>query len=120
MININSVRRHNEPYDLAAVLPNLLPQAIEWAEFRSAEILSKGKPLTAAGIRIARSVGVLDPKRIRVELVRKGDPPALPGRQPEFDNSGNPIVTPKREPRSSTLRRNYETSRQFKSQPVGV
>ena len=56
-------------YDLAAVLPKLLPQAIEWLEIRSAEILSKGKPLTAAGIKVARSVGVLDPKRIRVELV---------------------------------------------------
>jgi hypothetical protein len=56
-------------YDLATVLPKLLPQAIEWMELRSAEILSRGKPLTAAGIRIARSVGVLDPERIRVELV---------------------------------------------------
>ena len=42
-------------YDLAAVLPKLLPQAIEWVELCSAEILSKGKPL--------------NPKRIRVELV---------------------------------------------------
>ncbi len=57
-------------YDLATVLPKLLPQAIEWMELRSAEILSRGKPLTAAGIRIARSVGVLDPERIRVELVK--------------------------------------------------
>jgi hypothetical protein len=56
-------------YDLAAVLPKFLPQAIEWMELRSAEILSRGKPLTAAGLRIARSVGVLDPERIRVELV---------------------------------------------------
>jgi hypothetical protein len=53
-------------------------------------------------------------------LVKKGDPPALLGRQAEFDNSGRPIVTPKREPPSNTLRRNYETSRQFKSQSVGV
>ncbi len=58
-------------YDLAAVLPKLLPQAIEWVEFRSAEILSKGKPLTAAGIIAARSVGVLDPEKIRVELVER-------------------------------------------------
>jgi len=56
-------------YDLAAVLPKLLPQAIEWVESCSLEILSKGKPLTAAGIEVARSVGVLDPERIRVELV---------------------------------------------------
>ncbi len=56
-------------YGLAAVLPKLLPHAIEWVEFRSAEILSKGRPLTAAGIKVARSVGVLDPEKIRVELV---------------------------------------------------
>jgi len=56
-------------YDLAAVLPKLLPQAIEWVELCSAEILSKGKPLTTEGINVARSVGVLNPKRIRVELV---------------------------------------------------
>ena len=56
-------------YDLATVLPKLLPQAIEWMELCSAEILSKGKPLTAAGIKVARSVGVLEPEKIRVELV---------------------------------------------------
>ena len=53
-------------------------------------------------------------------LVPPGDPPALPGRHPKFDSSGNLIATPKREPPSNTLRSNYETSRQFKSQPVGV
>ena len=56
-------------YDLAAELPKLLPQAIEWVELRSAKILSSGWPLSAEGIDVARSVGVLDPKRIRVELV---------------------------------------------------
>ncbi len=55
--------------DLAAVLPKLLPQVIEWVELRSVEILSNGRPLTATGIKVARSVGVLDPERIRVELV---------------------------------------------------
>jgi len=56
-------------YDLAAVLPKLLPQAILWVESRSADILSTGRPLTAAGITVARSVGVIDPEKIRVELV---------------------------------------------------
>jgi len=56
-------------YDLAAVLPKLLPQAIEWVELRYAEILSRGKPLTTSGIRVAHSIGVLDPEKIRVELV---------------------------------------------------
>ncbi len=56
-------------YDLAAVLPKLLPQAIEWVESRSGGILSSGQPLTAAGITVARAVGVRDPERIRVKLV---------------------------------------------------
>jgi len=56
-------------YALAAVLPALLPQAIEWVESRSVEVLSKGQPLTAKGIEVARSVGVRDPEQIRVDLV---------------------------------------------------
>ena len=56
-------------YDLAAVLPDLLPQEIQWVESRSVKILSSGQPLTSAGITVARSVGVLDPEKIRVELV---------------------------------------------------
>ena len=43
----------------------------------------------------------------RDSLVENGDPPALLGRQSEFDSSRHPIVTPKREPPSNTLRRNY-------------
>jgi hypothetical protein len=39
-------------YDLAAVVPKLLPQAIEWVESRSAGMLSSGQPLTAAGIDV--------------------------------------------------------------------
>ena len=60
MINLSAATMM---YDLAAVLPKLLPQAIEWVESCSADILSKGQPLTAAGIKVARSVGVLDAKK---------------------------------------------------------
>ncbi len=56
-------------YDLADALPKLLPQAIEWVESCSAKILSSGQPLTAAGLNVARTVGVLNPERIRIELV---------------------------------------------------
>ena len=56
-------------YDLTAVLPILLPEAIRWVESRSSKILSSGQPLTSAGIKVARSIGVLDPEKIRVELV---------------------------------------------------
>jgi len=54
------------------------------------------------------------------ELVQKGDPPALLGRPSQFDSSGSPMKTPKREPPSITLRRNHETGEQFKSHPLGV
>ena len=53
-------------------------------------------------------------------LDKTGDPPALLGRHQQFDSNGSPIVTPKREPPSTTLRRNHETSRKFKPHPVGV
>ena len=44
----------------------------------------------------------------------------MPGRQSKFDNSGSPMRTPKREPPSITKGSNHETSREFKSQPLGV
>ena len=53
-------------FDLAAELPRLLPGAIAWAEARSGEILATGGGLNALGIRLARSVGVAHPERIRV------------------------------------------------------
>ena len=53
-------------------------------------------------------------------LVKKGDPPALLGRQSKFDVYGSLIVTQQREPPSNTLERNYETSRKFKSHSLGV
>jgi len=42
------------------------------------------------------------------------------GRHQKFDSDGSLIVTPKREPPSTTLRRNHETSRKFKSHALGV
>lgn len=53
-------------------------------------------------------------------LVKKEDPPAWLGRHAKFDNFWSLIVTPKCEPRSTTRRRNHETSRQFKSHTLGV
>jgi hypothetical protein len=57
---------------------------------------------------------------ISLPLVKNGDPPALLGRHAEFDSIGNLIVTPKREPPSTTQRRNHERSKQFKPHPMGV
>ena len=57
------------PFDLGAVLPRLLPRAAAWAEARSNEILREGTPLSAAGLSLARTVGVHYPERIRVSRV---------------------------------------------------
>lgn len=54
------------------------------------------------------------------QLDKFGRPPALLGRHSMFDDSGNLMVTPKREPPSTTLRRNHETSQQFTTHTMGV
>ena len=59
--------------DLAAILPPLLPRAIEWVRAQSDSILESGRPLDDTEIRIARAVGVRAAERIRVCVV-----PALP------------------------------------------
>ena len=53
-------------------------------------------------------------------LARERDPPALPGRQSEFDNSGRPKRTPNREPPSITKGSKHEARQEFKPQPMGV
>ena len=52
--------------DLAKELPRLLPRAIAWAEAEAAAAEESGKPLSANGVRLARSVGVRHPERVRV------------------------------------------------------
>lgn len=54
------------PFNLADVLPHLLPKAIEWAEARSAEALANGTALTETGLKLAAAVGVREPGRVRV------------------------------------------------------
>lgn len=56
-------------FNLADVLPQLLPRAIEWAEERSNKILLEGAALANEGLEIARTVGVLQPERIRIKLI---------------------------------------------------
>lgn len=55
--------------DLQAILPTLLPKAVEWAELQQVEILKTGRPLTADEILTARAVGVSQPDKIRVKPV---------------------------------------------------
>ena len=52
--------------DLVAELPRLLPKAIVWAEDEAAAALVSGVPLSANGLKLARSVGVRHPERVRV------------------------------------------------------
>ena len=57
------------PTDLEAILPTLLPRAIDWVEAQSASILKAGAPLTETETRLARAVGVRQPENIRVSVV---------------------------------------------------
>ena len=52
--------------DLTKELVRLLPKAICWAENEAAAARAAGAPLTESGLRLARSVGVHAPERIRV------------------------------------------------------
>jgi hypothetical protein len=58
------------PIDLEALLPSLLPRAIEWVKHQSACILDSGCAMDGVGIRLARAVGVSHPDRIRVSIVQ--------------------------------------------------
>ncbi|MGC4091929.1 MAG: hypothetical protein QM756_29410 [Polyangiaceae bacterium] len=55
--------------DIKALLPVLLPRAIDWCERVSAEAASTGAPLKATALSDAQLVGVARPERIRVLVV---------------------------------------------------
>ena len=57
------------PIDLQAVLPVLLPRAIDWANARSNEILASGEALNETGLKLASAVGVTDASQIRLSKV---------------------------------------------------
>ena len=67
------------PLDLAAILPTLLPLAIEWAEARAHEAAIDGLALDSAGQGIARRVGVKEPQLIRVMIMDELPMPTHPG-----------------------------------------
>lgn len=64
--------------DLEKELPRLLPKAIEWAEKEEATALAAGASLTETGLRLARTVGVRFPERIRIVEVASIPFPADP------------------------------------------
>ena len=57
--------------DLQALLPQLVPRAIAWAETISAEAATTGDTLSDAGLVIARLVGVQFPEQIRIVVVNQ-------------------------------------------------
>lgn len=66
------------PFNLAAMLPLILPRAIQWSEHHAALIAATGEPLDAQGLSLARRVGVLQPERIRILHVSTVALPADP------------------------------------------
>lgn len=50
-------------------LPRLVPPAVAWAEARAARALAVGISLTPSEQELARSVGVVRPELVRVEMV---------------------------------------------------
>lgn len=55
--------------DLEALLPELLPGAIAWAQVQEEQATTLGVPLTTHLINVARHVGVRNPEKIRIKLV---------------------------------------------------
>jgi len=55
--------------DLRTALPYLLLEAIAWADAQAAQCAGSGRPLVAGEARLARSVGVAHPERVRVSVV---------------------------------------------------
>lgn len=65
---------------LAALLPQLMPAAIAWAEQSAEEIAKTGFPLSEASLALATRVGVLHPELVRlkfVDAIPKPDEPSL-------------------------------------------
>lgn len=55
--------------NLLAVLPQLLPSAIAWAQAQADDVGTVGLPLSERGLAVARRVGVRYPEKIRIKLV---------------------------------------------------
>ena len=62
---ISVQKRHH--MDLRAALPQLLPEAIAWAEGEASRVASAGRALTIEEVTLARKVGVLKPELIRIQ-----------------------------------------------------
>jgi hypothetical protein len=64
--------------DLQSALPQLLAPAIAWAELQSRQVEQEGEHLNAAGLALAKRVGVKHPELIRTKFVERLPLPAEP------------------------------------------
>lgn len=64
--------------NLLAVLPQLLPSAIAWAQAQANDVAAAGLPLNESGLAVARRVGVQYPEKIRIKLVEQLPMPEEP------------------------------------------
>lgn len=58
------------PIDLEALLPSLLPRAVDWVNAQSALVLGSGSPLSDDEFQLAKAVGVACPGKIRIKAVQ--------------------------------------------------
>ena len=74
--------------NLQALLPRLLPQAVAWAEAVAADVVARGRGLSALRLVDARAVGVQRPENIRVLMVDRLPLPADPELQAAAVHTG--------------------------------
>jgi hypothetical protein len=55
--------------NLLSLLPQLVPEAIAWAQRQSQQILDSGIALSEQELSLARKVGVQSPEKVRIQYV---------------------------------------------------
>lgn len=68
----------NPMNQLLEQFPFILPLAVQWAEAQETLILKEGVPLSAQGLFDAKSVGVVNPEKIRLLKVSRVPMPVHP------------------------------------------
>lgn len=71
-----------------ALLAEIVPKAIAWAQEQSRGVLASGLPLNQDGVELARRVGVREPERVRIAWVGQLPVPSDPAFQPILDSTG--------------------------------
>ena len=66
------------PADIKAKIDRFFPRVLTWFEAVETELLPKGRPLSAQEIEVARKVGVQDPTKVRVAVLKTFPMPTDP------------------------------------------